>query len=100
MSCVADVKAMIAKRASEVGTNASDDSESARRPKAAPPRSCVPTTQCFFVPKASMKPLQRGFMDHGQATREVKAAISVSERPRLLYMSTETMTVATKGSPS
>ena len=38
--------------------------------------------------------------ERGKATSEVNAAILVSERPRLLYMNTETTLVATKGKPS
>src|SRR5689334_375803 len=100
MSCVAELKAMSAKKARDRLTNESDESDMASSANDAPPRICVVTTKNFLVLKLSMKPLHSGFSDHGQATREVKAAICVSERPRLLYMSTDTVIVATKGRPS
>src|SRR5260221_499536 len=65
MSCVADVKAMSTKNASEYRTNKSDESESARPTKKRPPKNWVATTKYFFVLNISMNGLQSGFSDQG-----------------------------------
>ena len=47
-----------------------------------------------------MNGLHKNFSPQGHDTSEVKAAIFVSDNPRLLYIRTATTLVATKGSPS
>ena len=65
-----------------------------------PPPNSVAKTNVFFVRNISINAPQRGLIIQGTATRLVKKAILLSERPRLLYMKTETTLTITNGKPS
>lgn len=99
MSCVAPLKATTAKTATVTEKNDGRCNDKAAKPNKTPLRSCVATTQNFFVRYNSRKGLHRNLIVQGHMISDVQNAICASEMPRSLNKTAETMFSTTNGRP-
>ena len=96
---MAPLKATTAKTATVTEKNDGRCNDKAAKPNKTPLRSCVATTQNFFVRYNSRKGLHRNLIVHGHMIKDVQNAIWESEMPKSLNKTAETMFRTTNGRP-
>ena len=99
MSCVAPLKAIIAIKPIAKAKKWGTCKHKPTRVKPIPVTICVKTTKYFFVLYISKNGLHKNLNVHGSIMSDVQKVICVSEMPKPLNISTDTMFKTTKGKP-